>query len=74
MICMDCDAEITDQNEHWADCAEAPDYVRYQAKAERRYRAGGPFAEPHMPPCIGRRCRNLIDRGEPDPPCRRPCA
>jgi len=62
MKCMDCDQEVSDQNDHWADCTETPDYARYQAKAERRVRAGGPLAPLHQWGC-GWRMVNRIDRG-----------
>lgn len=79
--CMDCDVETIDQDDHWADCEEAPEFVRFQAKAERRAKAGGPLA----PSSVARRSdeiptarfkcgcfvahvgRNTIDRGEPFP-------
>lgn len=83
MTCMDCDLEITDQADHWADCAEAPEFVRFQAKADRRAKAGGPLApsviaDRSQPiPTARFKCgcfmntrdltRNHIDRGEPFP-------
>jgi hypothetical protein len=75
--CMDCDLEIKDQNEHWADCEEAPAYVLYQAKADRRYNAGGPFAPGgHTFEC-GKDPINRIDRGMPPKECypdpKKPC-
>lgn len=65
MLCMDCDAEIEDQADHWADCEKAPEYVRYQAKADRRYRAGGPFS-PKVP-FDEHSAVNRIDRGLDEP-------
>lgn len=83
MTCMDCCQIITDQNDHWADCEAAPDFVRFQAKAERRAKAGGPFAPGFVSdrtqaiPSYRHKCghfvdgadvrRNHIDRGEPFP-------
>lgn len=81
--CIDCDQVVPDQYDHWADCTEAPDFVRFQAKAERRYNSGGPLAPAKIGdrtqqiPLARHKCghwidgavlrRNQIDRGEPFP-------
>lgn len=71
MICVYCGERPLDVENHYADCHEAPEFVSYQGKAERRAAFGGELA-PNIPPCVHEaasgmdwRTRNQIDRGEP---------
>jgi hypothetical protein len=71
MICNWCGKNEVNDSPHWAECPEAPDFVKYQAKAELRGLAGGPYSKPYKltPSSPLRTCtHNHIDRGEPD--CR----
>lgn len=77
MICVYCGERPLDVDNHYADCHEAPEFVSYQGKAERRAAFDGPIA-PSVPPCVHEaasgmnwRTRNQIDRGEPTPSCER---
>ena len=66
MRCSYCNVMNDDnQNIHWAECGNAPDFVRYQAMAELRAAAGGPLAPTDR--TYGNRCiHNHIDRNEPE--------
>jgi hypothetical protein len=71
LICMNCDREVEDQFDRFADCEATPDMIRFAAKAERRGAAGGPFAESHIWNCGAVANINRPDRRLPDPPCSR---
>jgi len=56
-----------DENTHWAECGNAPDFVRYQAMAELRAdKQQAPGDRVYGDPCN----HNHIDRNEPECPRR----
>ena len=66
MACNYCDDETGDnENTHWARCKTAPDFVKYQARAElRATTTKAPGDRIYGDPCP----HNHIDRGQPECP------
>lgn len=71
-LCPYCGFEKPGET-HYERCGDAPEFVKYQALADARYRRGGPFAPVEPYPCGDERDSdrvNRIDRGIPELTCR----
>lgn len=75
MICAYCGERQS--NGHYTNCAEAPEFVRFQDMADKRAESGGrlaintpgSYSKDDSRLHIHGGTRNHIDRGEPEPEC-----